>query len=205
VIEERVVCLGCGLAYVEGGAPARGEICRCPPPRPPAPETATWTTPCPRCETEALAARRYADLAAYECARCGGLFVQKAMVERMLGARDAGSALRAALPQREALRERQVRYVRCPACRKHMARNVFGRVSGVIVDVCPADGVWFDGGELAAVLRFVATGGLERGRAHEEQSRADVAAERLRGAQGLAHGASEHYDFATDLADVLSL
>jgi Zn-finger nucleic acid-binding protein len=48
-----------------------------------------------------------------------------------------------------------------------MNRSVFGRVSGVIVDVCKNHGVWFDGGELSEVLLFLESGGLGKMRERE--------------------------------------
>jgi Zn-finger nucleic acid-binding protein len=43
-----------------------------------------------------------------------------------------------------------------------MARRNFKDRSGVIVDVCPAHGVWLDRGELDALLRFASSGALEK-------------------------------------------
>ena len=43
-----------------------------------------------------------------------------------------------------------------------MSRSNFGRVSGVIIDVCRPHGAWFDRGELAAIRRFLRDGGLHR-------------------------------------------
>ena len=42
-----------------------------------------------------------------------------------------------------------------------MTRTVFGRRSGIVVDVCQEHGTWFDGGELDAILQFVRGGGLQ--------------------------------------------
>ena len=55
-----------------------------------------------------------------------------------------------------------------------MNRVNFGKVSGVIVDVCKAHGTWFDPGELTRVVAFAAAGGLERTRAREKLERRDV-------------------------------
>jgi hypothetical protein len=43
-----------------------------------------------------------------------------------------------------------------------MNRSNFGRVSGVIIDVCRAHGAWCDRGELGAIRRFLRDGGLQR-------------------------------------------
>jgi hypothetical protein len=56
-----------------------------------------------------------------------------------------------------------------------MNRRNFGGTSGVIVDVCAQDGVWFDTLELPRVLAFTEAGGLElarqRQRAERDRSR----------------------------------
>lgn len=64
----------------------------------------------------------------------------------------------------------QVRYLSCPLCRSSMNRVNFGKVSGVIVDVCRVHGTWFDGGELTRVVSFASAGGLVKTREREEQT-----------------------------------
>ena len=88
-------------------------------------------------------------------------------MERLVAARDMPTSLRLALPKRQIKRETAVRYISCPVCGKLMNRKAFGRISGVVVDVCKTHGVWFDAGELAEVIRFVEQGGLERERERE--------------------------------------
>lgn len=44
-----------------------------------------------------------------------------------------------------------------------MHRTNFGRVSGVLVDICHAHGLWFDADELQQVLDFIELGGLAVG------------------------------------------
>jgi len=128
--------------------------------------------PCPRCKC-ALVARDYAETSVEECDRCGGLFLAPAMMERVVVARDLSTGLRLALPKRPARREPAVQYIHCPVCRKIMNREAFGRISGVVVDVCKMHGVWFDAGELAEVIKFVEQGGLERARKRELEELAD--------------------------------
>lgn len=74
-----------------------------------------------------------------------------------------------------------IRYLACPLCRSSMNRVNFGKVSGVVVDVCKLHGTWFDPGELTKVVLFVANGGFEKTRErelrdlHEERARLNVA------------------------------
>jgi len=74
-----------------------------------------------------------------------------------------------AAPPTPSTRLGTVRYRRCAACQNMMNRVNFGRVSGIVVDLCKGHGVWFDPGELQSVLHFVANGGLERMRESEAE------------------------------------
>jgi Zn-finger nucleic acid-binding protein len=136
---------------------------------------------CPRC-TRGLATRRYAELEVEECDQCGGLFLTPAMLDRVVESRDQSTGLRLALPQPKPFLEQEIRYLRCPACDKLMNRQAFGRISGVVVDVCRSHGVWFDAGELTQVMQFVERGGLERAREREAEERSEQV-RRLRAAQ----------------------
>jgi len=121
---------------------------------------------CPRCGSH-LHAREYGNLSVEECDKCGGLLLAPTTMDRLVAARDMPISLRLALPKRELKRETAVRYIACPTCGKSMNRQAFGRISGVVVDVCKNHGVWFDAGELGEVIRFVEQGGLERERERE--------------------------------------
>jgi Zn-finger nucleic acid-binding protein len=127
---------------------------------------------CPRCGAK-LQAREYADLSVDECDQCGGLFLSTAMVDQVVAAHDTSTGLRLALPMRAIRREPNVRYIRCPVCQKMMNRQAFARLSGIVIDVCKAHGIWFDGGELSEALRFVEQGGLQRTREREAAEAAE--------------------------------
>jgi Zn-finger nucleic acid-binding protein len=122
--------------------------------------------PCPRCAHALSAASGGSPALAdgrYECTACGGIFVDRAALERIL-ARESrpnpagppphtaghGIAEHAAEP---------VRYLRCPVCQAVMNRVHFARHSGVVVNVCKEHGTWFDAGELTAAVEFVSRGG----------------------------------------------
>jgi Zn-finger nucleic acid-binding protein len=62
----------------------------------------------------------------------------------------------------------EVMYVQCPLCHVSMNRVNFGKLSGVIVDVCRKHGTWFDAGELTRAVGFAANGGLKKAKAREE-------------------------------------
>jgi Zn-finger nucleic acid-binding protein len=68
-----------------------------------------------------------------------------------------------------------------------MSRKNFRESSGVVVDVCPMHGIWFDRGELTKIIEFAATGAMaktERGIADraESRKRLDAFARELRAA-----------------------
>ncbi len=66
-----------------------------------------------------------------------------------------------------------VRYRKCPACGDVMARRNFLETSGVIIDVCTLDGVWFDRGELSTLFAFVESGAAARAE-HDIAKRAEA-------------------------------
>lgn len=113
-----------------------------------------------------------------ECGRCGGQFVEHALLEELLERREVHRPVERAPPRPHNPLARPVRYVGCPRCGVLMNRNNFGGASGIVVDVCSRHGVWFDAGELPRVLAFVAAGGLVRARrraalAQKESQRRD--------------------------------
>lgn len=135
--------------------------------------------PCPRCEAT-LVPRLVADLTLDDCAACGGVYLDAAAVERLIADRQQARAEAVLGVYRGSPRvaDHTARgdrlYVKCPDCRTTMNRKQFARTAGVVVDVCRGHGTWFDSGELAAVVEFVGSGGLERA------AKADLADERER-------------------------
>ena len=124
---------------------------------------------CPHCEThfEAFAA---GPGRLHDCPRCGGQFVEHALLRDLLERREV-YGVRAPRPQAVTRATEPVRYVPCPACGTLMNRKNFGRTSGVIVDVCHQHGIWFDAGELPRVIEFVESGGLQRAQRREAAER----------------------------------
>ncbi len=125
---------------------------------------------CPRCEA-ALTPTDRGGVGLDECGACGGVFLTQGAVQRVLTDDAARASLAAELAPRPRYVEQGVRYLKCPRCTRAMNRKVFARVSGVIVDVCKEDGVFFDGGELSAVTAFVDRGGLAKQAALEARER----------------------------------
>ena len=101
--------------------------------------------PCPRCRLplEAQApGSGFADT--HECPRCGGIFVSReALAEILCRAEIGGPLTGVPVRQGESILG-PVTYLPCPQCHAQMNRTNFGKVSGVIVDVCTRHGTWFD-------------------------------------------------------------
>jgi len=123
---------------------------------------------CPRCrrpmETSLLGEASFA-----ACASCDGLWIDAATFENICADRERQSAVLGFLARRNApLGSTKVSYVPYPACGQLMNRNNFARASGVIVDICKRNGVWFDAGDLQAVIEFIRKGGMELARQREK-------------------------------------
>jgi Zn-finger nucleic acid-binding protein len=206
-VHEKIVCLGCGL--IVDGPGDWG--CSCPPPSM-APHSASRPSSshggpyralpeacaCPRCSGR-LGEATFSDARVLDCGDCGGLFLPRSVIDALL--RDDRSALRLAFPQRDRVPEPPVRYLNCPLCDKTMNRENFGSMSGVVVDVCLDDGVWFDAGEVNSVIAFVSEGGLERAKQRKVQQSAEQKArlgEQLR-AERTASAEASHFQSRTFL------
>jgi len=180
-VSDAIVCLGCGYP-LELEAGEEGFVCACPPPLSPPSSRARGPyralsdeTPCPRCAGP-VAERELHDVVALECAHCLGIFLGADIVDKITS--DDGREVRLAFPRRPRASEpTEVRYIPCIVCKRQMNRTVFARVSGVIVDVCKDHGVWFDAGEINAIIAFVEEGGMERA---SKRIAADKAAESKR-------------------------
>ena len=128
--------------------------------------------PCPSCNAS-MKPVRIGTTPMQQCESCGGSWLTTEVFTTLCTDREAQTAVASSvglvaspvLP----LQMSGIRYRRCAACQKMMNRVNFGRVSGVVVDLCKGHGVWFDPGELQATLHFVANGGLERMRESEAE------------------------------------
>lgn len=156
--------------------------------------------PCPRCRSPLEVANAAADAQTHECPRCGGIFVSRDALADIMCRAEIGGAV-PDLPRSSAKLIEDVRYLPCPLCHSTMNRTNFGKVSGVIVDVCAKHGTWFDAGELTRTVAFAASGGLVRTRAREKEA---AAAEKRSTAPPAFNAASRHdlTGFGDDLGDV---
>ena len=136
----------------------------------PEPEASPTTLLCPR-GCGPLAAFGAVD----ECERCGGLFLDHASLGELVAAHRpnaTGERRTSITPPPQPVLD-AVTYLPCPTCNARMNRTVFGKSSGVIVDVCSAHGTWFDARELTASLAFVERGGIELVERRERERKAE--------------------------------
>jgi Zn-finger nucleic acid-binding protein len=140
--------------------------------------------PCPRCRTplEAMAAGAWDaldrpelthDERIHECPRCGGMFVLRDVLAEILCRAEVSGPIPEP-PRSSSPRLEPVSYIPCPLCHALMNRVNFGKISGVVVDVCKTHGTWFDAGELTRVVAFASSGGLQKTREREEAERKEA-------------------------------
>ena len=126
---------------------------------------------CPADGTPLLAAPEpYASVRV--CPSCHGCLLPPQLFERLHADPASLDGIEAVIPAAE-VRPESPRYRWCPVCDEQMARRNFERVSGVIVDVCPTHGTWFDAGELEAARAFARGGAGSAARAAFEAREAE--------------------------------
>ncbi|MFO0553787.1 MAG: zf-TFIIB domain-containing protein [Polyangiaceae bacterium] len=143
---------------------------------------------CPRC-TGALRELAVEGALVLDCAACGGVFVGNDVLAKLES--PEGHALRVAFPERPRTPESgAVHYLKCPRCSQLMNRTDFVRGSGIVVDVCKSDGVWFDAGEVNAVIALVERGDVARARRDKVREASDEK-QRLQAEWRREHAAAE--------------
>jgi len=126
-----------------------------------------------------------------ECERCGGLWVEVAVFERICVHKEEQSAVlggASLAPQHQVSmgsEPNKISYAPCPQCGQLMNRINFAHCSGVIVDICKGHGTWFDRDELREIVEFIRGGGLEVCR-QKEKNEIQLQREQLRTEQMLA-------------------
>ncbi len=93
------------------------------------------------------------------CRHCFGIFLDYGEIEAIMEREIVKSEKRDDTQLREILdhplsREKEIRYKKCPQCRKMMSRINYRQRSGVIIDRCKDCGYWLDGGELRQIMEW---------------------------------------------------
>jgi Zn-finger nucleic acid-binding protein/RNA polymerase subunit RPABC4/transcription elongation factor Spt4 len=138
-------------------------------------EEAATSLVCPGCSA-ALVTTAVGGVGLDQCHACGGLWVSQANFARIAADRAERGEVLSGLPgagTRVPLRLEAVHYRPCPQCRQLMNRVNYGRISGVVLDVCKEHGLWFPRDEFRQVLEFIEGGGLEKSRARQVQEEAE--------------------------------
>jgi Zn-finger nucleic acid-binding protein len=109
---------------------------------------------CPACKNEMIVVE-YDNIELDYCNNCRGVWFDSTELELLLKSMNLDSQnllLNDILNAPEAISQEKKR--RCPICRRRMKKTTVGGQPGVLVDVCPqGNGLWFDGGEVAQLLR----------------------------------------------------
>lgn len=98
------------------------------------------------------------------CVSCHGVWLDAGELDLLFGGREMSEGFMTAGDPKAAAGEPPRK---CPACSRAMGKRVTGGARPVVYDVCAhGDGVWFDAGELQAVLEHgsSAAGGEAVGR-----------------------------------------
>ncbi len=111
---------------------------------------------CPVCR-EPMVAYELEGVEIDRCLECGGTWLDAGELETLteLAGADAAELARALAGRGWARRTRR----RCPRCPRRLTEFQIGEQERIEVDRCPADhGLWFDRGEMEAVIRAHAAG-----------------------------------------------
>lgn len=168
----QAACPAC-LALIPAGA---RHCAACGKPVAELPESAAPAMACPACRN-ALGSVLAGEVPLRPCLACGGIWVARPDFETLARTRESrdvflGSPLGQAPAQPPPLDPTAVRYRPCPSCGKLMNRMNYARISGVIIDACREDGLWFDQDELRKVVQFIESGGLDRASRREREAAA---------------------------------
>jgi len=121
---------------------------------------------CPHCDTHLQTIKLDINGAFHieRCKTCFGLFFDPGEIETLLDSSVSNiSNINLTLIKninKDRFQSHQaVKYIKCPVCRDFMKRVNFGHRSGVIIDQCPAHGIWVDSGEITHLMEWKKAGG----------------------------------------------
>jgi Zn-finger nucleic acid-binding protein len=150
----------CGVMVDVIGAPGEGEKAKVKP------------GPCPRCSTQLVEAITLGGLGAHACPECGGVFADRAAVAELSSANGPVSAR-----DNRPSKVNTAANLKCPVCNDGMRRVNFSYSAGVIVEVCPDHGTWFDAEQIDRAAAFIAARGHEHGEEGPPEDGPPVSAE----------------------------
>ncbi len=90
------------------------------------------------------------------CTGCAGVWFDAGEVELLLDKLGLESAGLEGLHLSAEVKTPEARR-RCPVCGRRMKKVTVGEESRLVIDACPdGDGLWFDGGEVGRLVRYLA-------------------------------------------------
>lgn len=125
---------------------------------------------CPGCKGQKLTRTQLGDVEVDQCSHCGGVWLRQDLFDQVSAGKETRGRALGVLPTYagpKATASMEVHYRPCPVCSRLMNRYNYARISGVIIDGCKKDGLWFDKDELRQVLEFIQGGGLDK--SHERE------------------------------------
>ena len=112
---------------------------------------------CPVCKLDMIVIE-YNDIELDYCGSCKGVWFDSGELELLLksrGLEDTKMFLNNVLNCQEAISSEKKR--NCPICGHKMRKTTVGEQPRILIDICSEEhGLWFDGGELAQLVRHLA-------------------------------------------------
>jgi len=108
---------------------------------------------CPRCKL-ALSRDRYEGVEVEICQSCLGMWLDTGELETIIKSRDfefSSKERQQILAGRTARNQGPKTPARCPKCTHRMERLYLDSSAYLVIDRCPAHGIWLDTGEVKAV------------------------------------------------------
>lgn len=108
---------------------------------------------CPTCKNEMIVVE-HSKIELDYCTNCHGVWLDSQELELLLSSMglDNRSFLQSTIlsaPEAQSSEKRR----RCPICSRKMKKNIVGQPA-ILIDVCHrGDGLWFDGGEVSALIK----------------------------------------------------
>ncbi|GAA5481434.1 zf-TFIIB domain-containing protein [Haloferula sargassicola] len=131
--------------------------------------------PCPECDAKlnVIEIEQNPAIHIERCGSCHGLFFNPGELEALLEATTSEVAWLdpkqwASISEQFEF-ESEIVYRKCPFCREMMRRENYAGRSGVILDHCPAHGVWLGAGELRQLTEWWRAGGRFVHQNHEQE------------------------------------
>lgn len=130
-------------------------------------------------------------VALLECVTCAGVWVSRKTFDHLCRTTFKSSFQNMSLIKATTNEGPQKRYYRvCPVCQEVLNRVLYKKHSGVVVDVCHQDGIWFDVRELETVLAYekdtnINRAGLDDQMGEESNSTTEPASQEDSGSQAV--------------------